>query len=486
MNNTRYRLRATAMNFGTQLDSFAVRCSLIRPNGTFINYTKKTTLGGGASATVQFANRKYVALGTWTVVSWTQLLAPGGTPVPDQNAWNDTTISTFVSVAPVPGWAVVEEMPEGDYVNAGASIAAGQGECFLIKGKRSPEVYKFGEEIDANVIATVPEENRKVGHGTGMVYLDGKLYLLKANKSFEFMSLDPASGEWTQLADVPAGPSERAPKKGASMTVVDGKIYVLKGNKTREFFVYDPAANAWTELADVPAGDMLKTVKGGGALTSLNGRIFAFKGNKTTEYYTYDITTDVWQRLADIPVRRVKDGACLTSLDGSIYATVGGNKMAFWSYDVFTNAWAEQDEVPFDMDRRKVKYGAAMAALDGYLLFIKGRKTEYVLGFVPGTGSDGADVQPEMENVMGTPGDVQPSMVMAPNPASGRVRVSYSAGNSSAASGRLYTSTGQLVREFALARGGSDLNVSELANGVYLVRVSDGNRSLTQRLVIQH
>ena len=133
-----------------------------------------------------------------------------------------------------------------------------------------------------------------------------------------------------------------------------------------------------------------------------------------------------------------------------------------------------------------MKYGASMAALDGYLLFLKGRKTEVVFAYVPYGGSDRAEVQPEKDGVKDQPIDVEPSMVMAPNPASGRVRVSYSAGSIGAVSGHLYTSTGQLVREFTCTRSGADLNVSELANGVYIVRVSDENHSMTQRLVIQH
>ena len=426
-------------------------------------------------------------LGTWTLKCWTELLAPGGIPVPDQNGWNDTTFYSFVSVAPTPGWDIVDEVPVGEYVNKGACIAVGDaGEYYMLKGKRSPQVFHFGEEIDANVITTVSEENRKIGHGTGMVYLDGKLYVLKANKSSEFMCYDPQVDQWTQLAEVPAGPMDRAPKKGASMTVVDGKIYVLKGNKTREFYVYDPTVNAWTQLADMPLGDRLKPVKGGAALATHNGRIFAFKGNKTVEFYTYNIASNAWQRLADVPTRRIKDGACLVSLDGTLYASVGGSKMWFWTYDMFTNAWTQLEDIPLDPDRRKVKYGASMAALDGYLLFLKGRKTEVVFAYVPYGGSDRAEVQPEKDGVKDQPIDVEPSMVMAPNPASGRVRVSYSAGSIGAVSGHLYTSTGQLVREFTCTRSGADLNVSELANGVYIVRVSDENHSMTQRLVIQH
>jgi hypothetical protein len=267
---------------------------------------------------------------------------------------------------------------------------------------------------------------------------------------------------------------------------VDGKVYVLKGNKTFEFWCYDPQTGGWNALAGMPEGDILKPAYGGASMCSYDGRIFAFKGYRTTEFYTYDIGTDVWQRLADIPTRRVKDGACLACMEGTIYATVGGNKMGFWAYDPLMNVWTQLEDVPRDPDRRKVKYGASMATLDGTIMFLKGRKTEVLYAYEPVLGADRSGEMPLMDGQKADPIEVKPALVLSPNPAAGRVLVAQAAGGSENFTGRLYSSSGRLIREFEGRNGSAELDVSELANGVYLVRVEAGSAPVAKRLVIQH
>jgi hypothetical protein len=477
--NSSYPLKVTVKNFGVGSASFVAHCRLTDPDG-YVSYhsTSVNNLGAGATRNINVVNpRKFRKVGVWFAEFWTELVG-------DENPDNDSMSKTFVVVSNK-GWHQYAPVTGSGSVNRGAALAAVDGSAFyLLKGRKSPELYYYDDVVvDGLESGCVPEEDRKVGSGTEMVCADGKLYLLKANRSSGFMSLDLETGEWMDLAAIPG---ERPPKKGAAMTVREGSIYVLKGNRTNQFYRYDPAANEWTELAAMPVGPEWKMVKGGGALTVDGDRIFAFKGYRTTEFYTYHIPTNVWQRLADIPVRRVKDGACLVCIDGAIYATIGGNKMEFWTYDQLLNAWTRLEDVPRDPDRRKVKYGAAMIQIDGTVLLLKGRKSTVLLAYEPGAELDHIGRLPTENGAQAELTAAKGELVVAPNPTGDRVSISYGAAGSLPVSGRLYNSSGQLVREFTLTRTGAQLDATGLANGVYLVSVRDGSQTTTKRLVIQH
>jgi len=475
----KYPLKATIVNNGTGSATFTARCRLTRPDSYVFNYSKSVTLAPGESQDVQFKNRKYAKVGEWNVVVWTELAG-------DQNDWNDQVTSSFVSAAN-PGWSITEDLSTGPAVNKGAAIvSAGDETFYLLRGSKANDIYKLGEEVDeAEVVATVPAEGRKTGYGTSMALIGNTLYLLKGNKSEEFYGLDLTTNEWLRLADIPAGASDKLPRKGAALTVAGDKVYLVKGNKTDEFYCYDPAVNEWTVLAPMPAGPQQREPLGGAALCASGNRLFALKGNKTTEFYTYDIPSGAWQQLADIPTDRIKDGACLAVLDGVIFATVGGNKMEFHAYDRLTNTWTRLEDVPREPDSRKVKYGAAMAALDGNLLFLKGRKTEVLFAYEPDVNLFGAKGEPQ-GGVEARPIAARPEFSLAPNPTTGMVRIQCAAGFEGAVAGRLVNSVGRTVQEFSSAQGGVMLDVSGLANGVYLVVLNSDSASASQRLVIQH
>jgi hypothetical protein len=469
-----YPLKAEVKNFGNQAESFGTKAKLTPPWGFSFYYNRNVSgLGSGDDCEVTYTRRMYWRSGAWTVKAWTLLAT-------DMNHANDEAYGRFRSQG-CQGWGIGFDVPVGEYVNKGAALTTDDGVFYLLKGKKDPTVYRYVEDQDGSMaVSPVPTESRKLGYGTGMVTLNGTLYLLKGNKSFEFYMLDPETGMWTRLADVPAG-SGRAPKHGASITVAGGYIYVLKGNKTHEFYRYDPNADAWEGLAEIPGE---RPVKHGGALCSDGSTVYAFKGNRTTEFWAYDIAGNAWTQLADVPTKRVRKGACMAYADGMVYA-VTGYKMQFFGYDVAGSSWAQLEDVPRDPDRRKIKAGASMAALEGSIFLLKGKKTEVVLVYEP-VEFDREGIEPQRDGLMAEQTGAQQFLSVSPNPTDGRVRISYAVPSLGPADVTIYTSNGRLVEQLIGSRDGVLFDASGLANGVYLVNVEAGNTTLSKRFIVQH
>ena len=113
------------------------------------------------------------------------------------------------------------------------------------------------------------------------VALNGKIYFV-GGKPFVFnaaqprlIEYDPATGVWTQRANLPV------PIARAGATALNGKLYVIGGytgsatveNATQ---VYDPASNSWSLLGDLP------TSRYGLGLAALGNEIYAVDGYSGT------------------------------------------------------------------------------------------------------------------------------------------------------------------------------------------------------------
>lgn len=100
-------------------------------------------------------------------------------------------------------------------------------------------------------------------------------------------AFDPATGQWTQLADLPIPLGHIS----ASVTVVDGNLVVVAGvtqgrTKSDRVFSYNPVLNEWTELPSLPAARQSPVVGLIGdelvVATGFNGGIFGDTWKATT------------------------------------------------------------------------------------------------------------------------------------------------------------------------------------------------------------
>jgi N-acetylneuraminic acid mutarotase len=466
----RLPLRATVKNYGSAGETFGVRCSLIHPDGVINKYNRNVTVAAGATEPVTFTTRRYNKVGVWKAVAWSRLTG-------DDNPRNDTFVYTF-TVTGAFGWGVAGILPGAVSVNKGAALTSdGYAQFFAVKGRNSPEVYVFNDELDEPAaVAAVPQTTDKIGAGTSIAFLNGTVYVLKANKSREFYGVNTSVGQVARLTDLPLGGNNKPAKNGARLVTSGGLLYALKGNKTNELYAFDPKAGSWTALASMPAGE--KPVGDGAGLVASGGRLFVLRGNKTQDFYTYDIASNGWQKLADLPVK-AKAGAGLAVVGGTIYATVGGSRMDFYSYNVLTNEWTRLDDVILAPDNRKVKDGGAITGLADEVLVIKGKKSDWFLSYAVGNTYG---PRPDAAEGAATASRVALQAASVTSPAQSIAYVTCSFPVSTI---QLYSSTGALVRTVAAGQGSTRFSVADLANGTYVVKFV-GNTTVTRQLVVQH
>jgi len=87
-------------------------------------------------------------------------------------------------------------------------------------------------------------KKNKVGDGGAMTTDGSILYVIKGKGKQDFWSYNPISeGVWTSLDTIPRKGEafkKSVPKTGAGLAYANGKVWLLKGNKTPEFWCYVP------------------------------------------------------------------------------------------------------------------------------------------------------------------------------------------------------------------------------------------------------
>ncbi|MEO0108666.1 MAG: T9SS type A sorting domain-containing protein, partial [candidate division WOR-3 bacterium] len=306
----------------------------------------------------------------------------------------------------------------------------------------------------------------------------------------------PASGvyPWSQQPDIPAG--ARAMKEGGGAAAVGEDIYLLKGSGTTEFYSYNLTSGTWITLASAPTGTSGKPFKNGSCIAASEDgtTIYALKGS-LNEFFKYDIATNTWSNLDNLPLtgtagrKKVKDGAGLACLGGYVYALKGGNTLEFWRYDPATPGWTEKEPMP-QAGGKKVKGGGSLTRGSGQLWALKGNSTVEFFTYVPGAFT-APNAEPGSNTMTRHETRTQAlSLRIAPNPFSGTTTISYTLPSAGPMSLRLYDVTGALVAtlvEGLRPAGSSALSVSRsaLTSGIYLLKLSTGNTTLTQKLIIE-
>ncbi len=247
---------------------------------------------------------------------------------------------------------------------------------------------------------------KKPKSGTCMAELRGKIYLLKATNTQDFLVYTPDSdtGFWTYRIEdtIPLGIKDQGdgkrPKKGAAMTAYNRtrSVYVLRGNNTLGFWRYqadtlDTVLPGWKKLKNIPLG--AKAVKEAAGLASFrsggHGYIFAMKGSKTDEFYIYDIEQDTWTKIKSPPIGSsgklgYRKGSCL-AYDGDefVYVLKGGYG-DFFKYSLDSDTWIELRQYDYkkflsrDNKKKKPKDGAALVYYDENVYMLKGGNTREV------------------------------------------------------------------------------------------------------------
>ncbi len=220
--------------------------------------------------------------------------------------------------------------------------------------------------------------DRLDGGGTA---LGGKLYLV-AGKDAEghhaaMYVYEPARDSWTTAPALP-GPAVENP----AVAAYDGELYVF-GGSTAAFSgavsnaaVFDPATGEWTPLAEMP------TARGGATAQALDGRIYVAggidpSGASVSTVEAFDSGSGHWDPAAPMGTRRDNPGSA--ALDGMLYVfggrtrdadgtEVNGTLATVEMYDPATDSWTAR--APMPTGRRTM----AVGTLNGRAQLIGGER----------------------------------------------------------------------------------------------------------------
>ncbi|MEO0078147.1 MAG: T9SS type A sorting domain-containing protein [candidate division WOR-3 bacterium] len=506
---------ATVKNNGSLTATFDV-WFFIDSAGTRI-YTSTRNIAGlapGASAPVTFDEKpKPHFIGEYAT-RCSVYIAFDGDPANDVK---DGTFSFRGTPPPPPGWTEKEPIPAGAKpVKDGGWLSfsdlGGVRKVFAAVGNKQPDFYVFdadGGTWTKKADWPAGTEAKPPSKGAAATALalepNTRIFALKGNNTLGFWSYDVVSDSWKQLKDIPQGTGKKI-KGGSDLVYHDGKVYCLKGI-TNEFLLYNPATDSWTPLPNAPAA---KYDKGSWlCLDEENGKIYCHQA-KDHGFYAYDIAAGTWgSALKGMPTlnslgkkKKSKDGGSAAYYAGYIFALKGGNTQEFWKYAINGDSWTQLEDIPLagrSGKNKKVKGGGDItrAALPGPGLAVpvdlpamKGNGVNDFYFYNTGEVLTVALPRAEQRGVMALTGaGRRASLSVTPNPlAGGFATISYSLSQPSAAVVRVYDATGRavLVQGLALSRTGSvGLDLRTLAAGVYLVKLTAENTSVTHKLVIE-
>ncbi|HEX5989162.1 MAG TPA: PASTA domain-containing protein [Solirubrobacterales bacterium] len=229
-------------------------------------------------------------------------------------------------------WAELAPSPLDSGNNGGAAYLGGK--IYVVYTGNATELAVY--DIASNTWTTI---DNPLASGTGNIASGGgKLYLAVED---EFISLDPATGIATPLAEPPKFPLAEGTEgfeKWGGLQVVDGKIYGHQGNGNTGFGVYDIASNSWLEL---PYAPKVPDAEGGEPEGPLLGSAFNPLTNTYITYgpysgkslFRYDIEANAWSN-SPLPFVVDDGGMAYITLPGfeGIYMVQGEEGPAFARY----------------------------------------------------------------------------------------------------------------------------------------------------------
>jgi hypothetical protein len=515
--NTVVTPACSVYNWGSLTSSYQVKMRI----GTA--YYESAAVAAHAPATyvvVSFPIWTATPAGNYPSVSFTELSG-------DVNVHNDTAIGTCTVTSGPRGWIRKADVPIGPKrkgMKDGGCLAYkpdSTGEyVYALKGNNRSEFYKY--DAAANTWATkesIPVvgssgKKKRVKKGGCMTRVwvdstwDWAIGAAKGNNTVEWWRYDPyksgsAQYPWTQMADIPAG--TKACKEGCGAAGVQigdtGFVYFLKGSGTQEFYRYNAFTNVWESKTSAPAGLSGKPFKKGSCVTHDGSKIvYALKGGYN-EFYAYDTDSDKWVTKTPLPLigrsgrkKKAGDGAGLAYDGGIVYCLKGNNTQEFWFFDVLLNSWLQGDDIPSASGKR-VKAGGALVAIGGGFdgaTAVNATVGNNTCEFYSYPLTDDIFASRTLPNIELNPSFHTPQSILgiAPNPFRGTAVISYALARSGNVNLRLYDVTGKLV---TVLRNGYDnagsyltnLDATELARGIYILKLETESHTTTQKLIIE-
>ena len=197
----------------------------------------------------------------------------------------------------------------------------GKDYIFTMKGSKTDEFYLY--DITPNTWLPTPTKpgtgaSGKIGYkkGSCLAYdeVNNYVYVLKGNYG-DFFHYNVTNEAWTELKRynsklfIARDGKKKKIGEGSGLVYCNNAVYLLKGGGTREFWKYEITADTWvqmnpTDTWDIPIGSG-KKVKGGGGLIKSGDYFYVAKGANTQEFYRHTLPNSA---IVSIPSQPTSDG----------------------------------------------------------------------------------------------------------------------------------------------------------------------------------
>ncbi len=472
-------------NYGITTVSYTVRMkigNLYNEIATVTNHAPSTSLY------ITFPNWTASELGTFAVSCSTELSG-------DMDNTNDKRGGSVIVRIPGPAgtWqklsVEVPTNPSGKKTKSGGLIVNGGDKIYIVKGNNTKDFYSFTPENAPVWIDSLPIIGKKgVKKGTALVY-DGTrwLYFASGTNTLQFWKYD-TQGEsgWVALPNIPQG-GGKALKGGTGMVYVNGFVYLLKGSKTNEFYAFDCANNTW--LQDLPSAPGDKGYGDGSCLIAYdNNTLYALRG-KYNEFYKYDISNKRWDRDSSIPFvhplvndkKKVGEGAAMVLKDGKIFAFKGNNTKEFWLFDP-TTKWVDLETIPKMPEGKYVKGGGGLCTwADGTIYALKGNNTTSIWKYTSADLSSVIALSDKGTQELRGKSFIK-SLRINSNLTNSLTKVYYNLPKREMVTLKIYNTLGNLVYWAKSDKG--EFTIKRLPVGIYLLRFESKGYKEEEKLIV--
>lgn len=344
----------------------------------------------------------------------------------------------------------------------------------------------------------------KVYAGTGHLNGDGS-----DEWYADWWEYDPGTNAWAQRADYP-GNGGAGDQDIVAVSFGDvGFAGMGQLSGYTEFYKFDPIQNLWTQVASPPGGSFNNTFP-----FRIGGYAY-FPSLYSTTLYRYDPVNDLWTTLNPLPFS-VPYGTPTCTVEGKGYIK---NDAAFYEYDPSTDVWTSKPNFPGTyifrphmVDQGGCAYvvGGAQSSFNNWgtevWRYHPSTETWEQMHEFPGTARRWAVLVNLHEHIyygLGTNGtnfndwwEYQPTLSLEeeemtfdiyPNPAAENIHVTVKTGGNYTAT--ITDGAGRVVYSQALnftsGSQKSNLNISSIAAGNYILTLTGENTATSQQIVIQ-
>lgn len=401
----------------------------------------------------------------------------------------------WVQMASLPPWASERHHPVTFTLDGKGYLLGGANPTSTEMFK---DLYVYNATLDDwTQLDDYPGPPRGFGYG---VALDGKAYVgmgiieedgqnILGNDLWEF---DPETEEWTELTPMPEGARRYHP----AFIGIDGKIFVgcgagqnidNDGEQTsflKDWWEYNIENDEWRRLPDLPGfarhhpfyfgiGKDAYVVAGHG-----NDQVISsYTGEQAIGYndvYKWNTETEQWTQLADMPAEGRIAGTQF-SYGGKGYVLSGEgedhellDEGEFWEFDPATEEWTQ-----LESHAGNSRWAPGNFIIGNKLFFTSGRSS-----FRSQAPKYEKDLwMYELPIIASVEEKEEISFELYPNPASEFLNIK---GNLANFSVEIINTNGNSVLK---VQNQKNIKISDLADGLYLLKITSGNEEITKNFV---